>query len=30
MVTLHELTHALGFSSYYFPKFIDEKGNKRQ
>lgn len=30
MVTLHEITHALGFSSYYFPKFIDEKGNKRQ
>jgi len=29
MATLHEITHALGFSSYFFPKFIDEKGNKR-
>ena len=30
MSTLHELTHGLGFSSYYFPKFIDENGNLRK
>jgi len=29
MTTLHEVTHALGFSSDLFQKFIDEKGNKR-
>jgi len=29
MVLLHEVTHALGFSSYWFPKFIDENGNSR-
>ena len=29
MTTLHEVTHALGFSKRYFPNFIDEKGNKR-
>jgi len=29
MITLHEVTHALGFSSSCFPKFIDEKGKSR-
>ena len=26
-VTMHEVTHALGFSNDYFEKFIDEKGH---
>jgi len=30
MTTLHEVTHALGFSSDLFQKFIDENGNKRK
>jgi len=29
MTTLHEITHTLGFEKRYFPKFIDENGNKR-
>jgi len=29
MTTLHEITHALGFSSDLFKKFIDENGNTR-
>ena len=30
MTTLHEVTHALGFSTYTFQKFIDENGNLRK